>query len=246
MISRVDIAYFTRVIFFHGQASRYQGIQGVPAPDGRLSGLQHGLGPVGGWAVGGPSVHPERRVMKHDGDTFTVFGGHEIIASGSLAEVAMAVRSALAAGDRRLMLVFDDRTGRTIDLDLRGTDEEITGRLTPAPRARGRPKLGVVAREITLLPRHWEWLERQQGGASVALRRLVDAARSAGGEAEAIRAAREAAYWFMSAIAGDLPGYEEALRALYAGDLARFMDRAVSWPADIREHAVRLGFPAGS
>ncbi len=75
------------------------------------------------------------------------------------------------------------------------------------PRGRGRPKLGVVAREVTLLPRHWDWLNAQPGGASVALRKLVEQARRANGDADRARAAREAAYHFMSAMAGDLPAF---------------------------------------
>jgi hypothetical protein len=110
-----------------------------------------------------------------------------------------------------------------------------------APRGRGRPKLGVVAREVTLLPRHWDWLARQPGGASVTLRRLVeDASRS---PKERARAAANAAYNFLHAIAGDRPAYEEALRALFAHDRAKFEAHIASWPADIRRHALRLAYP---
>ncbi|WP_428990320.1 DUF2239 family protein [Methylocapsa aurea] len=107
-------------------------------------------------------------------------------------------------------------------------------------RGRGRPKLGVVAREITLLPRHWDWLAAQPGGASAALRRLVETARREGGTDGRQRAAREAAYRFLSAVAGDLPGYEEALRALFSGDAARFEAQMTEWPKDVRAYALRL------
>jgi hypothetical protein len=113
-----------------------------------------------------------------------------------------------------------------------------------APRGRGRPKLGVIAREVTLLPRHWEWLNSQPGGASVALRRLVEAARAANGNKDCVRAAQEAAWRFMTALAGDLAGYEEATRALYASDAARFNALLAVWPADVRDYAATLAAPA--
>jgi hypothetical protein len=108
------------------------------------------------------------------------------------------------------------------------------------PRRRGRPKLGVVAREVTLLPRHWEWLNAQPGGASVALRKLVEAARRANGDKDRSRAARDAAYHFMSAMAGNLPQFEEACRALFAGDHRRFTTLIAAWPGDVRDHIIRL------
>ena len=76
----------------------------------------------------------------------------------------------------------------------------------------------MVAREVTLLPRHWEWLAQQSGGASVALRRLVDQARRGTEDKDRIRRAQEAAYRFMSAMAGNRPNFEDAIRALFAGD----------------------------
>jgi hypothetical protein len=158
-------------------------------------------------------------------ENFTVFEEQHRIASGSLAEVA-------AAAQGRVVLVFDDRTGRVVDLDPRGIAEP--------PRGRGRPKLGVVAREVTLLPRHWEWLARQPGGASVALRKLVEAAQRNALDADRLREAREAAYRFMTAMAGNLPGYEEAIRALFAGDAAGFAQQIADWPADIRDYTMEL------
>ncbi len=172
-------------------------------------------------------------------ETFTAFADATRIASGSLAAVALAVRQ---AGDRARLLVFSDTSGRQIDLDLRGSDAEIAARHSAdgEPRGRGRPRLGVTAREVTLLPRHWDWLADQPGGASAALRRLVDAARKAP-EAQR-RAARDAAYRFMAAIAGDLPGFEDAARALYANDRAGLETRIAAWPADIAGHALHLAF----
>lgn len=181
---------------------------------------------------------------------FTAFEGTRLIASGPLAEVALAVKVASAGDAVASILIFEDATGRAIDLDLRGTDADIVARLPdqnrePAaepPRGRGRPKLGVVAREVTLLPRHWDWLAAQPGGASVALRRLVDAARRASGERDRTRRAQDAAYHFMSAMAGNLPNFEEAARALFAADRRRFASLIAAWPEDIRNHAIALAF----
>ena len=117
--------------------------------------------------------------------------------------------------------------------------EDLTA---PEPRGRGRPRLGVVAREVTLLPRHWEWLGAQPGGASVALRKLVEAARRSSGDLDRSRAARDAAYHFMSAMAGNLPGFEEASRALFADDRRQFVALIAGWPGDIRDHIVKLAF----
>ncbi len=189
----------------------------------------------------------------------TAFEGSRILLSGPLIDVALAVKASTESGAADPIFVFDDATGRTLDFDLRGTKADIAARLSRSPavpgpqapstpseepsperRGRGRPKLGVVGREVTLLPRHWEWLAVQPGGASVALRKLVDEARKAGDPAQALRAAREAAYRFMSAIAGNLPGFEEAIRALFANDRVRFEQQMSSWPEDIRSYAIRL------
>jgi hypothetical protein len=139
-------------------------------------------------------------------------------------------------------LVLEDTSGRTVELDLSGSLEEVLARLgveTPAP-TRGRPKLGVTAREVTLLPRHWEWLSTQPGGASAALRRLVDQARRETGASDAVRQAQEVTYRVMTTLAGDLPGYEEAIRALFAGDRVRFDQLTAPWPKDIGDYVREL------
>jgi hypothetical protein len=171
----------------------------------------------------------------------TAFDGMRRLAQGPLPEVALAVKAALARDPSRSILTFEDATGAVIDLDLRGSDAETLARLSPPPApeppaGRGRPKLGVVAREVTLLPRHWEWLGAQRGGASNALRRLIDEARKAEEGTGDARRAREAAYRFMSAIAGDLPGFEEASRALFAGNRDRFSEETAGWPRDIQAY----------
>jgi len=186
---------------------------------------------------------------------FTAFIGPQRLAAGPLAEVAIAVMQASRRPAAPPIIIFSDATGYPIDLDLRGTERDIIARLPqPAsppdvetdaatePRGRGRPRLGVVAREVTLLPRHWEWLGAQPGGASVALRKLVEEARRANGDADRTRAARDAAYRFMSAMAGNLAGFEEASRALFADDRRRFVGLIAGWPDDIRDHVVKLAF----
>lgn len=167
------------------------------------------------------------------------FENGRAIARGALADVARAVHAAISDETRGPVHVFDSMTGRIIELDLRGSADEIVGRLAPSPvPARGRPKLGVVAREVTLLPQHWDWLNRQPGGASAVLRRLVDEARRSPEQQR--REARDAAYRFIFAVAGDLPGFEEASRALFAGDDTSFEARMADWPADIRAQAMAM------
>jgi uncharacterized protein len=179
--------------------------------------------------------------------TCTAFAGFKRLASGPPEQVALAVKAAHEANEGHPLLVFDDISGRLVDFDLRGTPQEILARLAtePAPdqqpaRGPGRPRLGVVAREVTLLPRHWDWLNAQPGGASVALRKLVETARVAHADADRRRLAQQSANRFMSAVAGNEPGYEEAARALYSGDRTRFEESTVAWPADVRDHAMRL------
>ena len=170
------------------------------------------------------------------------FEGSRCIATGELPDVALKSKDIIDGGGGAAVLIFDDRTGERIDIDFRGTAEDVLQRLTrvEAPRRAGRPKLGVVAREVTLLPRHWEWLNSQPGGASVALRKLVEHARRANATKDQIRQAQEAAYRFMSAMAGDAPGFEEAARALFAGNREHFEQHAKLWPEDVRYHASRL------
>jgi hypothetical protein len=199
---------------------------------------------------------------------YTAFDGYRLLASGTLDTVALAVKHAQAGGTAGPLLIFDDSTGRPIDVDLRGSDDAIRSRLAEPstsatsgstataevdasdgaagePRGRGRPKLGVVAREVTLLPRHWDWLASQPGGASVALRKLVEDARRTRQREDAQRQAQSSAYHFMSAIAGDMPGFEEATRALFAGERARMTALVDAWPVDVRDHALKLAFGSG-
>jgi hypothetical protein len=184
------------------------------------------------------------------------FDGERLIASGALRDVAHAAKQVLDRDKATSILVFDGCTSAPIEIDFRGSVGDVLARLPaggfteaevvepPAPRGPGRPKLGVVAREITLLPRHWKWLAQQPGGASVAIRKLVDQARRTAEDSDRVRDGTEAAYRFMSAIAGNRPHYEEAIRALFADDAARFEQLIAEWPADIRGHALRLAMRA--
>lgn len=184
-------------------------------------------------------------MSSHDSQSCTAFDGHALIASGALTEVALAVKRLLDRHPARMPLIFDDATGQPVEVDLRGSADEVLARLRPAavgdaPRGAGRPRLGVVAREVTLLPRHWYWLNSQPGGASVTLRKLVEEARRNVSAKDRARIAGEAADRFMRTVAGDLAGYEEASRALWRGDRDAFNRHTRGWPKDVRDHARRL------
>lgn len=185
--------------------------------------------------------------------TCTAFEGTRMIATGDLAHVAAETKRVLDRGEKAPVLIFDDATAEPVEVDFRGTVEDVLERLPgpkapePGSRGPGRPRLGVVAREVTLLPRHWDWLNSQPGGASVALRRLVEQARRDSEGSDRIRCAQEAVYRFTSAVCGNLPGYEEALRALYHADRERFERETEAWPTDVRAYTLRLAggaFPA--
>ena len=179
------------------------------------------------------------------------FEGGRCIASGELREVALKVYEAIQ-NRQASILMFDAATSELIDVDFRGSVRDVKRWLDYQPpaggpepavdekRPPGRPKLGVVAREVTLLPRHWEWLNLQPGGASVALRKLVEDARRVNRHSDRVRRAKEAAYRFLSAVAGNEAGFEEATRALFSGNEIAFAKHILNWPPDVREHAARL------
>ena len=171
------------------------------------------------------SVHAQTEVY--------AFEGNRLVAAGPLGDAMPAVWA-----ERSNILVFDAVTARPIDLDLRGDVHEALARLQSAPVKRpGRPKLGVTAREVTLLPRHWDWLTAQPGGASVALRKLVEAEMKSAEGPDRARRAKDATYRFITTLAGDRPGYEEATRMLFAGDWTAFDAAVAGWPEDVREAA---------
>jgi hypothetical protein len=192
--------------------------------------------------------------------TVTAFAGTTRIAAGDLRQVAAKAKTVLDRDQWAQVVIFDDVTSCPVDVDWSGTLDDVLQRIghmrLAAPeheaslegeseaRRPGRPKLGVVAREVTLLPRHWEWLATQPGGASVALRKLVEQARIANQGKDRQRRAQESAYRFLSAMAGNEPGFEEATRALFGGKPERFAEVIEPWPIDLREHAKKLAAAA--
>jgi uncharacterized protein len=186
----------------------------------------------------------------------TAFKGARCIATGSLPEVAQKIKEALGEIPQGSVLIFDDATSEPVEVDFRGSVKDILRRLEqhtaqalPNPdenkqQGPGRPRLGVVSREISLLPRHWDWLNAQPGGASVALRKLVEEARRVYRDRDKVRRSQEVTYRFMSAMAGNMPGFEEATRSLFAGNSERFDELIKAWPTDIRDHARKLSAAA--
>jgi hypothetical protein len=184
--------------------------------------------------------------------TFTAFAGPHLLASGPVKTVLLAAKTRFDTGEVAPLLIFDDRTGKQIDFDFEGTPEIVLAKLAAHPLFQsdeslmpprtgpGRPRLGVVGREVSLLPRHWEWLEGQPQGASAAIRRLVEEAAKREPDKDRARKAREAVGNFMWAVAGNLPNFEEASRALYAGDNGRFDAWIREWPRDIQEHMRKM------
>ena len=174
--------------------------------------------------------------------SYSAFSGDRLIAFGSLTDVLGASKAHLDSSEDAQLLIFEDRTGKQVDFDFSGTLAEVLQRALPAPERTGpgRPKLGVVSREVSLLPRHWEWLEAQTTGISAGLRRLVDEARRKNPAEQRARKGREALSRFMTAIAGNFANYEEATRALFAPDNARFEELIQEWPEDIRAHLLRV------
>jgi hypothetical protein len=176
--------------------------------------------------------------------TYTAFAGTQRIVRGTLEEMLRATKRKLDADPELSILIFEDASGKQVDFDFRGSIEQVVARVKPPGQTErsgpGRPKLGVVSREVSLLPRHWEWLERHPQGISAALRRLVDQARKQDPDEDRARTARAAASRFMWVMAGDLPKFEEAARALFASNKLRFAELIKFWPADVREHLDEL------
>lgn len=180
--------------------------------------------------------------------SYTAFENSQRIAHGDLESIALSVKKRLKINREARVLIFSDSTGKQVDLDLSGSDKDVLERLkmysqqsSTARTGAGRPKLGVIAREISLLPQHWEWLTNQEGGASATLRKLIDdKIKFNSSEKEIIKKSQEVTYKFLSAIAGDLPQFEEAIRYLYRKDKKKFIDLIDTWPPDIVQHALTL------
>lgn len=185
--------------------------------------------------------------MENPTPTCTAFAGQKKIAAGPMFEVAGKVKRYQDKHPDAQILIFDNTSSQQVELDLRGTVDEVLNRIPRSDDVEqeksgpGRPKLGVVSREIGLLPRHWDWLALQPGGASVALRRLVEEARKQNRSKDAMRQSQNAAYKFMAAMAGDLPHFEEASRAFFARNKSLFETLTAGWPKDIRDHTLKVG-----
>ncbi|WP_374029558.1 DUF2239 family protein [Bdellovibrio bacteriovorus] len=178
---------------------------------------------------------------------YTAFADAQKIASGDLRDVVVKVKEFLKDESKATVLIFDAVTSQQVEVDLRGTAATIVKRIEESSLpsdekigGRGRPKLGVVPREVTLLPQHWEWLASQPGGASVTLRKLVEEAKKKNAAKDQLRMAQDATYKFMNVMAGNLPSYEEALRALYAKDHDKFSKLIAKWPKDIKHHVQKI------
>jgi hypothetical protein len=177
-------------------------------------------------------------ITTSEAPAFTAFLGERLLAKGPLHEVLTAAKAVFDKGLDADLLFIDEASGRSRDFDLRGDLSYVLQAALPAPppRGPGRPKLGVQSREITLLPRHWDWLDQAPQGASAALRRLVEEARQREPNKAEARRVREATDRAMATLGGDRAGYEEATRALYAKDLPRFKAQIKGWPSDLRRY----------
>ncbi len=179
--------------------------------------------------------------------SYTGFLGSRLVASGDILSVAIKIKKSLRLEVKLQVFIFDDLTGDQAEVDFRGDLDQMKTRLqtqvdeqTIKKSGPGRPRLGVISKEITLLPEHWEWLAIQPGGASVTLRKLIEEAKKKNTQRDQIRQAQDRAYKVMMVLAGDRVGYEEALRALYQGNRQAFQSQIESWPSDIREYTLAL------
>lgn len=181
-------------------------------------------------------------------NSYTAFEENKLLFRGLLDEVVLKVKRKMGKNENTAILVFSDSTGKSMDFNFQGSEKDVLRRLEiftseegPSEAiGPGRPKLGVVSREISLLPRHWEWLATQTGGASATLRKLVEEARKKEGSTLSVKQAQERTYKFMSIVAGDFKAYEEALRALYKKDEKKFLSQIEEWPRDVRSHTIEL------
>jgi hypothetical protein len=181
-------------------------------------------------------------------NSYTAFEDKKLLVQGDLKDVVLNIKQHLGRADHGSVLIFSDATGKTMDFNFRGSKDEVLRRLEPfmsledKPQASGpgRPKLGVVSREVSLLPRHWEWLATQPGGASSTLRLLIEEARKKSSGHESVKQVQERVYQVMRVLAGDLEDYEEALRALYKRDRKKFQMQIQNWPADIKKYLNEL------
>lgn len=180
-----------------------------------------------------------------DGKEYVVFQGTRLIARGNMLETALAVYNAYKDKTSAPVVALDSVTSELAEPDLRGGEDGIRARYgveadLHETKTRGRPKLGVTAREVTLLPRHWEWLESNHSGASAKLRELVETAMRASAGKDRQSHAVESLERFTNALAGDLPNAEEVSRAFYKGRMKDVIKLTADWPSDLLEHYIKL------
>lgn len=182
---------------------------------------------------------------------YTAFEGTDLLFRGNLKEVVLSTKTYLGHRQNTSVLIFCDVTGKTMDFNFHGSKQDVLRRLEKytlaeepkEPTGPGRPKLGVISREISLLPRHWEWLATQAGGASATIRLLVEDARKKSSDISSVKQMQERVYQIMFVLAGDFQGYEEALRALYKRDSNAFFRNVKSWPKDIQKYLSEVAIP---
>lgn len=169
-----------------------------------------------------------------DTPLYSAFSGSRLLATGPL-PVVLAAAYPFRDNSPSPLLIFSHTDGHQADFNWQGTLEEVIARASPAAvrTGPGRPKLGVVSTEVTLLPRHWDWLNSQPARASGTIRRLVDQAmaREAGNE----KRRREVLGTILWALAGNEPGFEEASRALYSGNIERLKTLVSAWSGSLGE-----------
>ena len=181
-------------------------------------------------------------------DTFSAYGPTSCIGQGELTDVALAAHRFLRTHPDQSALILQDSTCQIIDLDLSGDEALLERKANHYPIRSQAPvpdSKDPITGEITLLPRHWQWLAEQGGNASATLRRLIDEARrdpkqKADNEC---RRRQQLTYRFCQALCGDFQGYEDALRALYAADKDSFKTHISTWPADFALRAEALAEP---
>lgn len=186
--------------------------------------------------------------MKPNIDTICIaFSGDIKISSGPILKVAEATKKHLIKKPNSDIQIFDHDTGQFLEVDFRGSLSQVVERMkksfiieTEKIRGPGRPKLGVVSKEITLLPKHWDWLNLQANGASGSIRKLIDEAMKRNVAKDELKRSQNSVYKFMTIMAGNYPLYEEALRAFYANDNAKFKYIITNWPKDVRDHLLKM------
>jgi uncharacterized protein len=184
-------------------------------------------------------------------ENYTAFEGTTRLYRGTFQEVVLKVKERLGRAENSSVLIFSNNTGKTMDFNFQGNMKDTLKRLekfvsTQEPRpisGPGRPKLGVISREVSLLPRHWEWLASQPSGASATIRKLIEEAKKKSSTRNSVKHVQECVYRFMSVIVGDMKGYEEALRALYKADRKNFLLHIQDWPTDVRTHVIEMAKP---